>query len=418
MRLTNILLAAVALQASAAAGADILQVQTGGAAVKPVPIDVASVPKDSPEAIAKDAARDLKDSHFYNKPGATRAQYDADWQQRRLFARGSTTPTGSIPYYYNPAVASPLAAGIGGGIAAAIGAAIVEGIQRRANRRNCLLIRGWRQVEVPEAEVAKIAAMSDVDRSAYLNQIVGAATVTGKITERTSFLAKTDPSLNFDTPVSATPTLFLGKKVDTTAPLVLGPGEAAVVVSYRRPIAESADRSAALGLWRYDLAARDLIYQPKNWKKVGDKTSYAVDFSAGDRHAPLEVQIRRVTPGDYVLQQGSVAMPMTSYCFGAPTLSIAAGEVLYLGDYIPFAGKSAEGERLFGIAYRSHIEDSRAALRLSQPLLAAALKPATLRNRATFACSGAVMDRWDLPGLEELPALQVATAGEGQPAAH
>ena len=418
MRLTNILLAAVALQASTAAGADILQVQTGGAAVKPVPIDVASVPKDSPEAIAKDAARDLKDSHFYNKPGATRAQYDADWQQCRLIARGSTTPTGSIPYYYNPAVVSPLAAGIGGGIAAAIGAAIVEGIQRRANRRNCLLIRGWRQVEVPEAEVAKVAAMSDVDRSAYLNQIVGAATVTGKITERTSFLAKTDPSLNFDTPVSATPTLFLGKKVDTTAPLVLGRGEAAVVVSYRRPIAESADRSAALGLWRYDLAARDLIYQPKNWKKVGDKTSYAVDFSAGDRHAPLEVQIRRVTPGDYVLQQGSVAMPMTSYCFGAPTLSIAAGEVLYLGDYIPFAGKSAEGERLFGIAYRSHIEDSRAALRLSQPLLAAALKPATLRNRATFACSGAVMDRWDLPGLEELPALQVATAGEEQPAAH
>ena len=100
MRLTNILLAAVALQASAAAGADVLQVQTGGGAVKPVPIDVASVPKDSPEAIAKVAARDLKDSHFYNKPGATRAQYDADWQQCRLIARGSTTPTGSIPYYY------------------------------------------------------------------------------------------------------------------------------------------------------------------------------------------------------------------------------------------------------------------------------------------------------------------------------
>ena len=231
---------------------------------------------------------------------------------------------------------SPLAAGIGGGIGAAIGAAIVEGIQRRANRRNCLLIRGWRQVEVPEAQVAKVAAMSDVDRSAYLHQIVGAATVTGKITERTSFVAKTDPSLNFDTPVSATPTLFLGKKGDTTAPLVLGPGEAAVVVSYRRPIAESADRFAALGLWHYDRAARDLIYQPKNWEKVGDKTSYTVDFSARDRHAPLEVQIRRVTPGDYVLQQGSVAMPMTSYCFGAPTFSIAAGEAT-AGEATPAA---------------------------------------------------------------------------------
>ena len=45
--------------------------------------------KDTPEEIAKDAARDLKDNRFYNKPGATRAQYDADWQECRLIARGS-----------------------------------------------------------------------------------------------------------------------------------------------------------------------------------------------------------------------------------------------------------------------------------------------------------------------------------------
>ena len=42
---------------------------------------------DTPEEIAKDAARDLKDNRFYNKPGATRAQYDADWQECRLIAR-------------------------------------------------------------------------------------------------------------------------------------------------------------------------------------------------------------------------------------------------------------------------------------------------------------------------------------------
>ena len=64
-----------------------------------------------PEEIAKDAARDLKDNRFYNKPGATRAQYDADWQTCRLIARGSVTPSGSATYVYNPAVVSPLAAG-------------------------------------------------------------------------------------------------------------------------------------------------------------------------------------------------------------------------------------------------------------------------------------------------------------------
>ena len=126
--------------------------------VQPVAARAANSGADTPEEIAEDAARDLKDSRFYNKPGATRAEYDADWQSCRLIARGSQTPAGSVPIYnpalYNPAI-SPLAAGIGGGIGAAIGAAIVEGQMRRANRRNCLLIKGWRLVELPAAQSAK-----------------------------------------------------------------------------------------------------------------------------------------------------------------------------------------------------------------------------------------------------------------------
>ena len=52
----------------------------------PVPQSAPIDPADSPEEIAKDAARDLKDSRFYNRPGATRAHYDADWQACRLIA--------------------------------------------------------------------------------------------------------------------------------------------------------------------------------------------------------------------------------------------------------------------------------------------------------------------------------------------
>ena len=132
------------------------------------------------EEIAKDAARDLKDSRFYNKPGATRSQYDADWQECRLIARGSRTPTGITVTTYNPAVISPAVAGAAAGVGSFIGAKIAEGAQRRANRRSCLLIRGWRLVEVDDAEKARIAAMTDAARDDYFNAIVGTSEVQGK----------------------------------------------------------------------------------------------------------------------------------------------------------------------------------------------------------------------------------------------
>ena len=66
------------------------------------------------------------------------------------------------------------------------------------------------------------------------------------------------------------------------------------------------------------------------------------------------------------------------------------------------------GTKLFAIAWTSNIEDSRRALAGAQPALATALKAATLRNRATYACSAINMDRWDLPGAEPLPAPEPA----------
>jgi hypothetical protein len=110
-------LLAAALAASALASQPLFAqattlVQVPGSTPAAVPQEPAD--DDSAEDIAKDAARDLKDSRFYNKPGATRAQYDADWQRCRLIARGSRTPGGTVPVYYNPAIVSPVAAGVGG----------------------------------------------------------------------------------------------------------------------------------------------------------------------------------------------------------------------------------------------------------------------------------------------------------------
>ena len=388
-----------------------MQVPYGGDRPAPVPITPSHDPKDTPEEIAKDAARDLRDNSFYNKPGATRAQYDADWQDCRLIARGSRTPSGTVPYYYNPAVISPLAAGMGGALGGLIAGAIAEGQQRRANRRACLLIKGWRLVELPSADAARLATMTDEQRSSHFNTLVGAAQVDGKVTERTRFSLAPDPALKLDAPVAGPTTVFLGKKIDPATPVVLAPTEAAVVLAFRRPDAASAGRSGAVQLSRYNLAARDLVYQPKDWKKTGDKTSYLITAGSADRTASYEVQVLRVTAGDYIVSGMSVG-PMvvtTTYCFGAPTFHVDAGDVVYIGDFVPlWNARKADGQKLTALAYTAHIDDARHALATSQPALAAALKPAVPHNRATYACSAISMDRWDLPGADALPDLSTA----------
>jgi hypothetical protein len=385
--------------------------QAGNTIFVPTGTSAPAVPQepvsdDSPEDIAKDAARDLKDSRFYNKPGATRAQYDADWQTCRLIARGSRTPSGTVPYYYNPAVISPLAAGVGAGLGGLFASMIAQGQQRRDNRRSCLLIKGWRLVEVPSATATRVAAMTDAQRDSYFNTIVGAATVEGDVTERTSFTLPADPALRLDAPLAGPGTLWLGKKVDPAAPFALGAGEAALVLGFRRPDEGSAGRSGSLSIARYDVAGRDLVYRPKDWKKKGDKTTYSLNVASKDRKAAYEVQVLRVTPGDYVLMGSAVGkLPVSnSYCFGAPTFHVGEGEVAYLGDFVPYMdARMSSGARLNAIAWTAHPEDARQVLSDRQGVLASALKPATLRNRATFACSAITMDRWDLPEVEALP---------------
>lgn len=408
------LVAACALVAApVAAQQSMLMVPTGPNDAKPVPQNVV-VPDDTPEEIARDAAGDLKDARFYNKPGATRAQYNADWQQCRLIARGSKTPSGSTPFFYNPAVISPLAAGIGGGIAGFIAGKIKEGQLRRANRRTCLMIRGWRLVEVAPADAARIAAMTDADRSAHFDTIVGATEVKGKVTDRTRFVQETDAALRLDSPLTQPGTMWVGKKVDPAAPFVLAPGEAAVVLGFRRADPVTMGKSGALTLRRYDAAARDLVLQPKNWKKVGDKTTYTLAAPSRDKKATYEVQLLRITPGDYVvdaLTAGYTDEPST-LCFGAPTLRIAAGEVVYLGDFAPYENaKRIDGTKVSMLAHTMHPDDARTALAARQPALAAAFRPAAWRNQATYACAGVRMDRWDVDGAPAIePAAAVQTA--------
>lgn len=357
---------------------------------------------DTPEEIAKDASRDLKDNRFYNKPGATRADYDRDWQECRLIARGSRTPAGTITYYdpslYNPAI-SPMAGAIGGGIGAAIGAAIIEGQQRRANRRACLMIRGWRLVELPADETARVAALADADKDTYFNRIVGAADVTGDITSVTSFERKTETPV----PAAGPAQFFAGKKVDPKAPVTISEEEAAVVVAFRRS-AETANQHGIMSFKRFDADKGDLIFQPRDWKKKGDKTVYAADVTSADKTSLYELQIVRLTPGSYVIDfDGLGKMNLgTTYCFGAPMFTVKAGEIAYLTDILPVNMKKPDGKRVIEVGLVRDATAARAGLATFQPALAERLSEAQLKNRATFSCFGTSMTRSDYPGVADV----------------
>jgi hypothetical protein len=365
---------------------------------------------DSPEGIAKDAARDLKDNRFYNKPGATRTQYDADWQECRLIARGSKIINGNSSFYnpalYNPSI-SPLAAGIGGGLGAAIGAAIAEGIQRRENRKRCLLIKGWRLVKLPADPAGAVSAMSDADKQAYFNRIVGAERVDGNVETMDRFSPPDDPALSISPALAGEPTLFVHKDPAKAQLPALEPGQGAIVLAFRRNGGAAAGRSGMVQLFRYDRAKGDLFYQPRDWKKKGDKTTYVVSIASGDKKAPYELRVIPVTAGDYVLDADAIgpnAAPMTSNCFGAPMIHVEEGQYDYLGDASPLMGAQlADGSKFFAMIYSRHFDVARAAMEKLRPDISPKMLEQPIYNRATYSCAAVTMARFDWPGMESLP---------------
>jgi hypothetical protein len=380
-----------------------LAAATGGRA-QPAPAS-----KDSPEDIAKDAARDLKDNRFYNKPGATRAQYDADLQECRLIARGSKIANGNTTLYnpalYNPSI-SPLAAGVGGGIGAAIGAAIAEGVQRRENRKRCLMIKGWRLVRLPDSKSALVSKMGDEEKQSYFNQIVGTQTVDGEIEKMDRFSPPADPALAVGPELASPATLFINKDPAKAVLPPLESGQGAIVMAYRRNHPAAANRFGLVQLFRYDQAKGDLQYQPRDWKKRGDKTTYVVSIPAGDRHAAYELRIIPVTAGDYVLGGWSIGAnvpPQASNCFGAPMIHVEPGQYAYLGDATPIMGAQlANGDKTSAMLFNRYFAVAQNAVAKLRPELAGKLVEAPIENGATYSCAAVTMDRFDWPGAPQL----------------
>lgn len=237
--------------------------------------------------------------------------------------------------------------------------------------------------------------------------------------------------------LAATPAiaqLNVTKRADIVQPIVLAPGQAAVIVGFRRPDAMSMGKSGLVVFGRYDIEKRDLVDRPRDAKKNGDTTTYSISVHSGDRKLPLDHAIMLVSAGDYVLlgaAPGAVPGVTNSFCFGAPTFHVGAGEVVYFGDLTPYLGVRMADPNNFApptpmgikaisdnigsaMAYSSHSDDARAALS-AQPALAKAFKPAHLRNGATYGCFAQEMTAYIVPGVESLVAMTSAQANAARP---
>lgn len=167
-------------------------------------------------------------------------------------------------------------------------------------------------------------------------------------------------------------------------------------------------RSGSFSLLRYDEQARKLIYQPGNWEKTNNQTTYAVEVHSGDRKAAYELVLRHVTPGDYVLDHWSAgtAASLAGNCFGAPAFHVDAGEVAYLVDFAPMVNvRLQSGARFFDLVYGGQSELAAQTLKARQPALVALERAVSWHAQATYACSAVTMTSLDLPGVDALPAM-------------
>ena len=125
----------------------------------------------SGEARAADPAVADRDHGFYfNRPGATVADVDAETERcEKLAAR--TVPS-----------ARYAGGGLMGALVSGIASGIRKGSERRRNFETCMVVAGWREVYLTSADVDTLKAAVARDRVAALMPITGAADVRfGKI---------------------------------------------------------------------------------------------------------------------------------------------------------------------------------------------------------------------------------------------
>ena len=195
------------------------------------------------------------------------------------------------------------------------------------------------------------------------------------------------------TPASAQ----LTEQVDLKKPErpVPAAGEAMIVLRAHAPSMAGDNRVL---FYRFDAATGKVVTDAAG-KPTGAKLTYTYSLFGGKK-GEKALRIAIVPAGDYVLAGRTFNVSYTdSFCFGAPRFTLAAGEILYVGDYEMFAlAKMPDGERRNAMRYSVDPDATRSQFAEAYPALATQLRPWTPTNGTTFACDGDEFVSYAVPG--------------------
>ena len=400
---------------------------------------------------AADLTRSSEGYTYFNRPGATVAQHDADVEDCYRRQEGLHVPYANAGGTTAVSGVSPGAAAAGGAIAVLI---VESAEQAAADRRarpshieNCMVVKGWRVVRLEEAEGKALAARKPRDRSPEFLTWIGAEQPHGQVVRVfANDLASANGSGVF--PQAQAVNVFAGRD-KTSAHIGLLPaavgGHPSLTPAQRRR-AEMEAQKPHPEPPRQAWSARPP--KPLTEQELGGVpagSALLVVNVAGDREITVELsrlgpdpqtpawvdkrpaevfvarprqayaqagagggatQVFAVPPGRWRVASISVDWAQLTLCMGSPAFDMHAGEVIYAGSFRP--------DRLMpdmDLAPAKAVFPSLSGL-------GAQVRAAEWVNGTSGKCGdGAVIYALEAPGRPFVPGYDMGSRAQVQPAA-
>ncbi|MDB5431203.1 MAG: hypothetical protein JWP35_2319 [Caulobacter sp.] len=328
---------------------------------------------------------------YYNRPGADVATHDADvkacvavardlsWAQEQPMSTYQSTGQGILGDALGNAMNHDVALH---GHYGAVGAGV----------ENCMVVRGWRVVMVPENEGIALSKLGQAALAAKLAPWIGSATPHGKVVRtfgndaafgsnqrlvnwpksldayELSLTAATNQALTDFRPQELGGSGGSGGGAylwQAPTPRLLEPGQIAAALQTGGVIIVSTTGFSGKG-------GPSLVMALSGHIEVGDgRGSFAIDARLMRKRAPFAAIA--VLPGQWRI----AGFGMLNFCLGAPSFEVKAGEVIYAGAFDFAAADLGPSLALDG-----------AKGWLGAGSAAEALRPASYSNGSTDSCGG------------------------------